>query len=141
MRWIIGQIHMLWDVCKREIKSSSIVAGASPSLQEIEATTNRAVQAGRTWRPWEHIYALSKITKGPFIPVYNPHGKYAVRLYFMGAWRKVIIDDMIPVDEKGTILLPQTTINGEIWPMLLTKALMKIVSLEYVSINGKKIAF
>ena len=74
---------MLWDVCKRESKSGSIAASGSPSLQEIELTTaNKALQSGRTWRPWEHIYA-SKVTKGPFIPMYNPHGKYAVRLYFM----------------------------------------------------------
>lgn len=84
MRWIIGQIHLLWDVCKREHKPHSIGGlGGSPSLQDaLEMTNNKAVLAGRTWRPWEHIYA-SKVNKGPFIPVYNPHGKYAVRLYFM----------------------------------------------------------
>ena len=49
-----------------------------------------------------------------------------------GAWRKIVIDDLIPVDEKGIILLPQSTISGEIWPMLITKALLKIISLEYI---------
>jgi hypothetical protein len=37
----------------------------------------------------------------------------------------------MPVDEKGVLLVPVSTINGEIWPMLLTKALLKIISLEY----------
>jgi hypothetical protein len=47
-----------------------------------------------------------------------------------GTWRKIIVDDLIPVDDKGVILLPQTSIAGEIWPMILTKALLKIISLE-----------
>jgi len=47
-----------------------------------------------------------------------------------GCWRKLIIDDLIPIDKNGRILLPQTTINGELWPLLLTKALIKIISLE-----------
>lgn len=82
MRWIISQIHTLWDVCKRESKSGSLVPG-SP-LQELDtAGSNKPNTFGRLWRPWEHIYAINKVTKGPFIPVYNPYGKYAVRLYFM----------------------------------------------------------
>ena len=47
-----------------------------------------------------------------------------------GTWRKIIIDDLIPVDEKGLLLLPITCISGEIWPLLLAKALLKIISLE-----------
>ena len=44
---------------------------------------------------------------------------------------------MIPVDDKGDILLPQTTIQGELWPILLTKALLKIISLEYLYLSLK----
>ncbi len=36
----------------------------------------------------------------------------------------------MPVDDKGVLLLPQSTIVGELWPMLLSKALLKIISLE-----------
>lgn len=83
MRWFISQIQTLWDICKRDSKIQASISGASTVTQEVEVNTNKAVSAGRTWRPWEHIYAVNKVVKGPFIPVYNPHGKYVVRLYFM----------------------------------------------------------
>jgi hypothetical protein len=45
-------------------------------------------------------------------------------------WRKITIDDSIPFDSKNQCLLPQTSLSYELWPMLLTKALLKIISLE-----------
>ena len=65
-------------MCKRDkLFANGVIAPDS------EIMANKAVAAGRMWRPWEHIYAINKLVKGPFIPVYNPYGKYAVRLYFM----------------------------------------------------------
>ena len=31
----------------------------------------------------EHIYALNKVSRLPFVTPYNPAGKYVVRLFFM----------------------------------------------------------
>jgi hypothetical protein len=129
IRWFISQIHSLWDICRKDPKLLLNSISSSSGIDQ-ESITNKAILAGRTWRPWEHIHAINKFVKGPFIPPYNSYGKYAVRIYFMGAWRKVIIDDLIPIDENGLILLPQTAINGEIWPILLTKALLKVFYLE-----------
>jgi hypothetical protein len=123
LRWIISQIHTLWDICKKDPKK---IADTLSEIPQAEQLANKALAAGRLWRPWEHIYALNKVVKGPFVPAYNQHGKYVVRLYYMGAWRKIVIDDLMPVDEKGQLLLPVSTIVGEIWPMLLTKAIMKV---------------
>jgi hypothetical protein len=81
MRWIISQIHTLWDICKKDLKSSY---STTPSqMLEPDNVANKSLAAGRLWRPWEHIYAMNKVVKGPFVPAYNPNGKYVVRLYFM----------------------------------------------------------
>ncbi|KAK1117457.1 hypothetical protein K0M31_016661 [Melipona bicolor] len=58
-------------------------------------------------------------------------GKYVVRLYFLGAWRRILVDDMIPVNKKKTPLLPRTGNDFELWPMLLAKALLKLCSLTW----------
>jgi len=49
-----------------------------------------------------------------------------------GCWRKVIIDDLMPFDNEGNLLLPATSMSHELWPMLLTKALLKVAALESV---------
>jgi hypothetical protein len=36
----------------------------------------------------------------------------------------------MPFDENGNLLLPATTLQHELWPMLLTKALLKVAALE-----------
>ncbi|KYN15825.1 Calpain-7-like protein [Trachymyrmex cornetzi] len=58
-------------------------------------------------------------------------GKYIVRLYCMGCWRRILVDDIVPVDKNGKPLLPRTSNNFELWPMLLAKALLKLASLTW----------
>jgi hypothetical protein len=36
----------------------------------------------------------------------------------------------MPFDENGNLLLPATALQHELWPMLLTKALLKVAALE-----------
>ena len=54
----------------------------------------------------------------------------ALLTVIQGAWRKVTVDDWMPFDEEGKLLLPATPIENELWPMLLSKALIKVASLE-----------
>uniref|UniRef100_UPI00398E3939 androglobin isoform X2 n=1 Tax=Pristiophorus japonicus TaxID=55135 RepID=UPI00398E3939 len=120
MRWIISEIIMLWVTCQ------------STDLNEktlLEAT-------GPPWKPWEHIYALCKATK-VHQPLYNSYGKYVVRLYWMGCWRKITLDDTMPFDKNDNLLLPSTTNWAELWPMLLSKALIKVANID-MNMSGRK---
>ncbi|XP_077977911.1 androglobin-like isoform X2 [Glandiceps talaboti] len=118
MRWITSQIATLWCITMVTDQDAAISATLSPPTNHM-------------WKPWEHIYSMSKVGKGPHVPMYNPHGKYVVKLYWMGVWRKIVVDDTIPYDDNEKMLLPATTLQHELWPMLLAKALIKVASLDY----------
>ncbi|XP_052808177.1 androglobin-like isoform X3 [Mya arenaria] len=126
MRYIISQIMALWEICSvKNPPADQVTADPSTPYEEVS----------HTWRPWEHIYTINKVVKGPHVPPYNPYGKYAVRLYWMGCWRKVIVDDSLPFDDSDRLLLPCTTMQNEVWPMLLAKALIKVATLDYTGGN------
>lgn len=57
-------------------------------------------------------------------PIYNPSGKYVVRLFLNGLWRKVTIDDTFPVTAKNKPLCAYSG-KGKLWVSLLEKAYLK----------------
>ena len=65
------------------------------------------------------------------VPVYNPKGKYVIKLYLMGKERKVVIDDLIPFTYDDEFIFPGCENIREIWPVLLTKALLKLNIYKY----------
>lgn len=95
------------------------------------------------WRPWEHVYSLVQklpVAKTAGAPGqaaltynYNPAGKYVVKLFWLGQWRKITVDDTMPFDDADRPLLPVTSLAHEIWPLVLTKALLKVAALTYVT--------
>ncbi|KAH9862133.1 hypothetical protein IAQ61_010336 [Plenodomus lingam] len=60
-------------------------------------------------------------------PVPSSNGKYIVRLNFNGCWRKVVIDDRLPVSNTHRLLHVIDRRNPALlWPALLEKAYLKI---------------
>ena len=47
-----------------------------------------------------------------------------------GTWRKLYVDDLMPFNDDEKPLLPMTALGHELWPLLLSKALIKVASLE-----------
>jgi hypothetical protein len=112
-------------------KSGGFLAGAA-----APNTANNGGGAAEL-RPWELIYPQGKNDDGVIMPIYNKSGKYIVRLFWMGSWRKVTIDDYVPLDAGGNWLLPRSSLEDELWPALITKAIMKLTSLSYEREVGK----
>ncbi|NWV94874.1 ADGB protein, partial [Machaerirhynchus nigripectus] len=107
MRWIVSEIYAVWRIYNEN---------------SLNSETSTLV-----WKPWEHIYALCKATQ-EHTPLYNKFGKYVLKLYWMGCWRKIVVDDTMPFSEEENLLLPATVCQNELWPMLLSKAIIKLAN-------------
>ncbi|XP_063773951.1 androglobin isoform X2 [Pseudophryne corroboree] len=114
MRWIISEISAVWRIYNGNVTDKKDTSADLPVL---------------AWKPWEHVYALCKAVKG-HMPLYNSYGKYIVKLYWMGCWRKIVVDDTLPFSKDDKLLLPATTCEAELWPMLLSKAIIKLASVD-----------
>jgi Calpain family cysteine protease len=72
------------------------------------------------------------------VPVYNPSGKYWIKLYFLGKARKIEIDDVFPFDGFSfRFLYPMAEYANMLWPLILTKALYKLFAFKWKYNNIK----
>ncbi|CAN0271775.1 unnamed protein product, partial [Ectocarpus sp. 13 AM-2016] len=66
---------------------------------------------------WEAIYPKTANE----VPCYNPCGRYLVKLFAAGRWRRVEVDDCIPLDATGRPVIAASEDPLELWPLLLSK--------------------
>ena len=59
-------------------------------------------------------------------PIYNPAGKYVVKLHANGVERKVVVDDRIPLARDGQPMCSHSTHSEELWVTIIEKAYLKI---------------
>ena len=64
-------------------------------------------------------------------PVISAAGKYHVKCFVMGDWRRVTVDDRIPVNAFGAPLLIGS-MPSQLWPLILSKAVIKLMALYQV---------
>jgi calpain-7 len=63
------------------------------------------------------------------VPIYNPSGKYIVKLWLNGVARQVVVDDRLPIDAHGRLLCSDTKTSNhrlELWVSIIEKAYMKL---------------
>ncbi|KAL3144063.1 adenylate kinase [Trebouxia sp. C0010 RCD-2024] len=73
---------------------------------------------------WEQIHPQDSKSQ----PVRAASGKYHVKCFVMGEWRRVTVDDRIPVDAFGAPLLVGS-MPSQLWPLILSKAVIKLMAL------------
>ncbi|XP_075931051.1 androglobin isoform X2 [Petromyzon marinus] len=128
MRSVISDVTSLWRATRS--------GGGSAAGDPAGGSGGGGHPGQRPWNPWEHVYSLCKAGRAPHVPQFNGYGKYVVRLYWMGCWRRVTVDDTVPFDEAHRALLPACTGPAELWPVLLTKAIVKLASVHCVGRSG-----
>ncbi|KAL0028975.1 hypothetical protein WJX77_009213 [Trebouxia sp. C0004] len=64
-------------------------------------------------------------------PTKTASGKYYVKCFVMDEWRRVTVDDRIPVDAYGAPLLVGS-MPAQLWPLILSKAILKLMALYQV---------
>ena len=101
---------------------ASNITGNHPNFP----TDNHSQKDFDTYFLWRAIYPQIPASGKP---VYNPTGKYCVRLFLAGQWRKVYVDgDTVPIKEDGSPALASSEDLLELWPFILAKAIYTVYS-------------
>jgi len=59
-------------------------------------------------------------------PLFNPSGKYVVRLHVNGVPRRIVVDDRLPMSKRGHLLCARSNNHSEMWVSIIEKAFLKL---------------
>ncbi|KAL5034688.1 hypothetical protein BDV3_004205 [Batrachochytrium dendrobatidis] len=136
MRSVLASMHFLYEQHKLykpiALAASTMSSNMPTSIAGNTSVTVSGLTGVEDFTPWDAIYPKSK----DGIPMYNPSGKYIVKLFWLGAWRKITVDDRIPIDASGKPLMISSPATTEIWPLLICKALVKAANTSFKECEG-----
>lgn len=96
--------------------------GDCSNIAPIMAITNHMALFGSKFLK-EMIYPQNKDGN----PLYNPYGKYLIKIYINGCFRSVIIDDKhLCSKEYAGVIIGQSLLQTEMWVSLIEKAVLKM---------------
>lgn len=108
------------------VAPSIVVDAARPLLDWLASCMLLVSEHARAVCDGGYLWQLIYPQTDAGVPQLSEKGRYVVRLFDHGHWRAIVIDDRLPVDADGRLLLPHTRAPCELWPMLLCKALLKL---------------
>lgn len=92
------------------------------SNQTGESSRKPSKDTANSLEPMKYLWRAIYPQLGNGKPFYNPMGKYCVRLFLAGKWRKVTVNDTLPVHPDGTPMVANSSNPLEMWPLILSKA-------------------
>ncbi|KAG5887707.1 hypothetical protein JTB14_010777 [Gonioctena quinquepunctata] len=92
------------------------VGNSGKFSMEYTSTSFLPTVEDQPWKPWHHIYSKCGAGKGQkHLPIVNDAGKYLVRLFWMGTWRKVYVDDLLPLNTTNQLMLPSLPFSERVF--------------------------
>ena len=104
------------DLVQDLTSDCSVVASLSAGTARI-ARGHQKMSSAIVY-PWDHQNQTVAL---------SPNGKYILRFYFNGCWRRVEIDDRLPTSKTERVLhVVDRRRPGLLWPSLVEKAYLKV---------------
>ena len=102
----------------------TLIARFAPAI--INSISNRVNPTEKESSQFPYLWNAIYPQTASGIPCYNPAGKYCVKVFLGGKWRKVVCTDNVAVRDDGLPAYASSVIGLELWPMLLSKAIYAV---------------